>query len=85
MSYRPRIADPLLDLRINAGIDALAEEPRFAAATEDLVEAFVTGSGEFAADEFAPLNRPGGTEGAVAERGSVRAAAGLRRRLLCLR
>jgi alkylation response protein AidB-like acyl-CoA dehydrogenase len=72
MSYRPRIADQLLALRLNAGIDALAAHPRFAAASPDLVEAFVKGIGEFAADEFAPLNRPGDTDGAVAERGTVR-------------
>jgi alkylation response protein AidB-like acyl-CoA dehydrogenase len=72
MTYRPRLSDQLIALRVNAGIDELAEHPRFAAASADLVEAFVTEIGEFAADEFAPLNRSGDTEGAVADKGSVR-------------
>src|SRR3546814_16055364 len=39
----------------------MASHERFAAATPDMVEAIVTGIGEFAADVYAPLNRVGDT------------------------
>ena len=65
-------ADQLLAIRVNAGIDELAKHERFATAEPDLVEAIVEGVGQFAAGEFAPLNRVGDLEGARLENGQVR-------------
>ncbi len=72
MTFTSPTADQLLAIRANAGIDELAQAERFAAAEPDLVEAVVTGVGEFAAGEWAPLNRIGDLEGARLENGKVR-------------
>jgi 3-(methylthio)propanoyl-CoA dehydrogenase len=71
-AYTPPTADQLLAIRINAGIDEIAQAEKFAHAEPDLVEAIVEGVGQFAAGEFAPLNRVGDTEGAKLENGVVR-------------
>lgn len=71
-AFAPATADQLLAIRVNAGIAELAEHDRFAAAEPDLVEAIVEGIGQFAAGEFAPLNRVGDEQGAVLENGTVR-------------
>ena len=70
--FTPPTADQLLAIRVNAGIDELAQTERFAHAEPDLVEAIVEGVGQFAAGEFAPLNRVGDLEGAKLENGRVR-------------
>ena len=70
--YTPPTADQLLAIRVNAGIEELAQSERFAHAEADLVEAIVEGVGAFAAGEFAPLNRVGDTQGAHLENGTVR-------------
>ncbi|RDC61134.1 3-methylmercaptopropionyl-CoA dehydrogenase [Alteripontixanthobacter maritimus] len=70
--YTAPTQDQLLAIRINAGIEELAQSERFAAAEPDLVEAIVEGIGQFAAGEFAPLNRVGDEQGAVLENGVVR-------------
>ncbi len=70
--YTPATQDQLLAIRVNAGIDELAQSERFTAAEPDLVQAIVEGVGEFAAGEFAPLNRIGDLEGAKLENGVVR-------------
>jgi alkylation response protein AidB-like acyl-CoA dehydrogenase len=70
--FAPATADQLLAIRVNAGIEELARHQRFAAAEPDLVEAVVEGIGQFAAGEFAPLNRVGDMEGAKLENGQVR-------------
>jgi 3-(methylthio)propanoyl-CoA dehydrogenase len=62
-AYTPPTADQLLAIRVNAGIEELAQTERFAHAEPDLVEAIVEGVGQFAAGEFAPLNRVGDLEG----------------------
>jgi alkylation response protein AidB-like acyl-CoA dehydrogenase len=62
----------LLAIRVNAGIEELAEAEKFSHAESDLVEAIVEGVGQFAAGEFAPLNRVGDLEGAKLENGVVR-------------
>ena len=72
MTYTPATADQLLAIRVNAGIEGLAQSERFAAAEPDMVEAIVEGVGQFAAGEFAPLNRVGDLEGAKLENGVVR-------------
>lgn len=74
--FAPATQDQLLAIRVNAGIAELAQSDRFAAAEEDMVEAIVEGVGQFAAGEFAPLNRIGDLEGAVLENGVVRLPAG---------
>ena len=70
--YKPATQDQLLAIRANAGIAELAEHEHFAAAEHDLVEAIVEGVGQFAAGEWAPLNRKGDLEGAKLENGVVR-------------
>jgi alkylation response protein AidB-like acyl-CoA dehydrogenase len=77
-AYAPPTQDQLLAIRINAGIEEIAASERFAAAEPDLVEAIVEGVGQFAAGEFAPLNRIGDLEGAVLENGVVRLPDGYR-------
>lgn len=70
--YTPPTQDQLLAIRVNGGIDALASSEKFSHAEPDLVEAIVEGVGQFAAGEFAPLNRAGDLEGAKLENGVVR-------------
>src|SRR3546814_18366757 len=62
MSYTPPTTEQLFVLNHIARIDAMAQHDRFAAATPDMVEAIVTGIGEFAADVYAPLTRVGDTQ-----------------------
>ncbi|MEL7187992.1 MAG: acyl-CoA dehydrogenase [Pseudomonadota bacterium] len=71
-TYTPPTQDQLLAIRVNAGIEELAQSDKFAHAEADLVEAIVEGVGAFAAGEFAPLNRVGDLEGAKLENGVVR-------------
>jgi alkylation response protein AidB-like acyl-CoA dehydrogenase len=59
MSYTPPTTEQLFVLNHIARVDAMAQHERFADATPDMVEAIVTGIGEFAADVYAPLNRVG--------------------------
>lgn len=70
--FTPPTQDQLLAIRVNAGIEQLAASEKFAHAESDLVEAIVEGVGQFAAGEFAPLNRIGDLEGAKLENGVVR-------------
>lgn len=70
--FAPPTQDQLLAIRVNAGIEELAQTEKFAHAEEDLVEAIVGGVGQFAAGEFAPLNRIGDLEGAKLDNGVVR-------------
>jgi len=76
--FTPPTADQLLAIRVNAGIEELAQSERFAHAEPDLVEAIVEGVGQFASGEFAPLNRIGDLEGARLENGVVRLPDGFR-------
>jgi 3-(methylthio)propanoyl-CoA dehydrogenase len=71
MDYTASTADQILAIKVNAGIEQLASHPRFAAASPDMVEAIVEGIGQFAAGEFAPLNRKGDLEGAKLANGTV--------------
>ena len=71
MDFTAASAEQFFALRINAGIGELAAHPRFAAASPDLVEAIVEGIGQFAAGEWAPLQRIGDIEGAKAAEGVV--------------
>jgi alkylation response protein AidB-like acyl-CoA dehydrogenase len=57
MTYTPPIAEQMLALDTAAGIGDLIED-------RDLVAAIVEGAGQFAAGEFAPLNRIGDEVGA---------------------
>ena len=76
MDFTPATADQVLAITVNAGIAELAQHPRFAAASPDVVEAVVAGIGDFAAGEFAPLNRIGDLEGAKLNDGVVTLPAG---------
>ncbi len=76
MSFTPPGNDLLFALKVNAGIADLAANPRFAAAGEDIVGAIVEGIGQFAAGEWAPLQRIGDVQGAKASDGVVTLPAG---------
>ena len=76
MDYTANTADQILAIRVNAGIEDLAAHERFAAASPDMVEAIVEGIGQFAAGEWAPLNRIGDQQGAVLANGTVSLPAG---------
>jgi 3-(methylthio)propanoyl-CoA dehydrogenase len=71
MAFTAPVAEQLFVLKHITGIDALAGHNRFADATPDMVQAIVEGIGEFAAGEFAPLNRIGDTIGARLVDGTV--------------
>ncbi len=72
MAFRAPTTEQLFVLKHITGIDALAGHNRFADASPDMVEAIVEGLGEFAAAEFAPLNRIGDTVGARLIDGQVK-------------
>ncbi len=71
MEFTAATADQVLAIKVNAGIEELATHESFAAASPDMVEAIVEGIGQFAAGEFAPLNRKGDVEGAKVKDGEV--------------
>jgi len=64
MTYSPPIEEQRFVLRHVVGMDELAGHEAFAEATPDLVDAILEGAGQFAAGEFAPLNRIGDEVGA---------------------
>jgi alkylation response protein AidB-like acyl-CoA dehydrogenase len=64
MSFTAPTADQRFVLEHIVGIGTLADSDRFAAATDDVVEAVLDGIGDFAAGEWAPLQRAGDTVGA---------------------
>lgn len=72
MNYTPPTQEQVFAMRVCAGIEELAASERFEAATPDMVEAIAEGIGQFAAGEWAPLNRVGDLEGAKLENGVVR-------------
>ena len=76
MSYAARTDDQLLAIRVNAGIEEIAQQDRFAHAEADMVQAIVEGIGGFASGEWAPLNPLGDKEGAVLKDGVVTLPAG---------
>jgi 3-(methylthio)propanoyl-CoA dehydrogenase len=71
MTFTAPVTEQLFVLNHIVGIDALAAHPRFADATPDMVQAIVEGLGEFANEQFAPLNRIGDTVGAQLADGRV--------------
>ena len=78
MTFAAPGADQLLALRACAGIAELAAHDRFAAASEDVVDAIVAGIGALAEGEFAPLNRIGDSQGATLANGTVTLPDGFR-------
>ncbi|HEX8056322.1 MAG TPA: acyl-CoA dehydrogenase [Novosphingobium sp.] len=76
MDFTPPTAEQVFALKVCAGIEELAEQDRFAAASPDMVEAIADGIGSFAQGIWAPLSRVGDTEGAKLENGVVRLPAG---------
>ncbi|WP_308814915.1 acyl-CoA dehydrogenase [Sphingomonas sp. GV3] len=64
MTFRPAVADQRFVLEHVVRIDELAADARYAAASPDVVDAVLEGVGQFAAGEWAPLNREGDTVGA---------------------
>ncbi|QTD55003.1 acyl-CoA dehydrogenase [Parasphingorhabdus cellanae] len=78
MSFTAPSREQNFVLKHIANIDALAEHERFAGASEDMVEAIVEGIGQFAAGEFAPINRIGDTVGAKWNDGAVTMPAGFK-------
>lgn len=64
MSFTAAVADQRFVLEHVVKIDELATTDRFAAASPDVIDAVLEGVGQFAAGEWAPLNREGDTVGA---------------------
>lgn len=71
MSFTAPSREQNFVLKHIANVGALAEHERFAGASEDMVEAIIEGIGQFAAGEFAPINRTGDTVGAKWNDGAV--------------
>ncbi len=78
MSFTAPSREQNFVLKHIANVGALAEHARFAGASEDMVEAIVEGIGQFAAGEFAPINRTGDTVGAKWNDGAVTMPAGFK-------
>ncbi|HKX87781.1 MAG TPA: acyl-CoA dehydrogenase, partial [Sphingopyxis sp.] len=78
MTYTPPTTEQLFVLDHIARVDAMAAHDKFAAATPDMVEAIVTGIGEFAADMYAPLNRVGDVQNPKWDNGKVTMPPGFR-------
>jgi 3-(methylthio)propanoyl-CoA dehydrogenase len=71
MTFKPATAEQLFVLETIARIGELAEHPRYAEATPDMVAAIAEGAGQFAAGEWGPTNRVGDTNPPVWEDGTV--------------
>src|SRR3954453_2912293 len=78
MTYNPPIEEQRFLLRHVVGMEELAGHHQFAEATPDLVDAILEGAGQFAAGEFAPLNRIGDEVGARWADGAVTMPPGFR-------
>ncbi|MBN8816183.1 MAG: acyl-CoA dehydrogenase [Sphingomonas sp.] len=63
MPFTPAVREQRFVLDTVARIADLAATERFADATPDLIDAVLEGAGQFAAGEWAPLNREGDTNG----------------------
>jgi alkylation response protein AidB-like acyl-CoA dehydrogenase len=63
MPFTPAVREQRFVLDHVAHIAELAATERFEAATPDLIDAVLEGAGQFAAGEWAPLNRAGDTDG----------------------
>ncbi|SEL12662.1 Acyl-CoA dehydrogenase [Sphingomonas palmae] len=64
MAFTAPVAEQRFVLDTVANIGELAKTERFAAATPDVIDAVLEGAAQFAAGEWAPLNRVGDTVGA---------------------
>ncbi len=64
MPFTPPVAEQRFVLDTVVRMPELARTDRFAAASDDVVEAVLEGAGQFAAGEWAPLARVGDTVGA---------------------
>lgn len=71
MTYTPPTTEQLFVLNSIARIGDMAAHEKFADATPDMVEAIVTGIGDFAAEIYAPLNRVGDTTNPAWQDGQV--------------
>jgi alkylation response protein AidB-like acyl-CoA dehydrogenase len=71
MTYSPPTTEQMFVLNTIANIGAMAAHEKFADATPDMVEAIVTGIGEFASEVYAPLNRVGDVTNPKWENGKV--------------
>jgi len=72
MTYQAPVNDIALALETAAGLSNLIESGIAEGVDEDLVNAIVEEAGKFAAEELAPLNAVGDTQGASLEDGKVR-------------
>jgi 3-(methylthio)propanoyl-CoA dehydrogenase len=78
MPFTPATAEQRFVLEETVRLSELAETERFAAATPDVIDAVLDGAGQFAAGEWAPLNRVGDTVGAKWTPDGVRMPEGFR-------
>ena len=78
MTFRPPVADQRFLLQHVVRIAELQGHNAYADATPDTVDAILEGVADFAASEFAPLNRVGDTVGARWSQGGVTMPPGFR-------
>lgn len=78
MPFTPATAEQRFVLEETVRLSELAATERFAAATPDVIDAVLDGAGQFAAGEWAPLNRVGDTVGAKWAPDGVRMPEGFR-------
>src|SRR3546814_10729071 len=71
LTYTPPVAEQRFLLRHIVKLDELAGHNAYAEATPDVVDAILEGAGQFAAGEFAPLNRIGDQVGSKWSDGRV--------------
>ena len=76
--YTPPLREMRFALDAVAGLDALYGLPGFEDLSPDLVDAILGEAGRFAANELAPLNRPGDKAGSRLENGVVHAPDGFK-------
>ncbi|WP_380875680.1 acyl-CoA dehydrogenase [Sphingomonas sp. DBB INV C78] len=78
MSYAAPVAEQRFVLDHVVRIGELAAHDKYAAASPDMVDAILEGAGQFAAGEYAPLNRAGDEIGAQWKDGTVTMPPGFR-------
>src|SRR5258707_824784 len=78
MAFQPPIAEIAFTLDKIAGLDTALANGVFGDLSTETVHAILAEAGRFAADELAPINRPGDRVGARRENGSVFTAPGWR-------
>lgn len=85
MTYAAPVDDMRFVLDALCDLDGLADLPKYAEVSSDLVQQILSEAGKVAAEILAPLNQTGDRQGAVLENGVVRTAEGFRDAYLACR